>query len=460
MRAPVRLPMTACATALFLSSFLSSCATLSEEALLDMPVVDRSGDMVIAADGDGVGVSWASVTESPLVRTATELSNLGGAPIVLGAVGVMMAADAAPRGRARRLSLGLNAEIDADALDADLAGRIAAALDADMVDIPPAELSEDDPAVIRIKGFDRAADLRNEGYVVETEYALALDGSALRVTAEIRHAELLEVEADLRREMDALDNAQNSAAARSALRKIRRLQERHAALQALYRARIEYHSDPVDLPMEAVPAPMLADEVRAALDTERQMRRQAAQDAYDTALATADDDRRKARVERRRDRALARADKLFEDGLARVGDMEDQETDDPVGKMDRLLLAMTEWQAGEDGRTRLDAALDGAHAFIAEAVRMTYGPELELGEQDTGRLGEPVADGVETPGSEMPGSETPGSGTPTEFAGVRLLNRLEDGRSIMLITEGPDTGTIMSIPRGGPRDYGRSVAQP
>ncbi|MEM7729966.1 MAG: hypothetical protein AAF311_11950 [Pseudomonadota bacterium] len=421
-----------------LSLAVVGCATTPQTSSPASLTVDRSADIVIAADGQGVGTSWSSITDSPVARTVAELSNLGGAPVVLGAVGVALAADAAPRGRARRLTEALNGtlgdEIDPDALDRDLAERIGDALDADVMTDAPADLSMDDPPVVRVKAFERSADLEQEGFIIDTGYALARDGSALRVRADIVHADMLALEREIERELRRLEMARDGyGTMRPSLRRLRRLMRERAALARLHRRRIVFHSDPLDRPAAVamnVATPGVMDDVAAALDAERNARQAVARADHAEAMAKDPDPREAAKADRRLDRALAKADRIHAKGLARIAKTNAGEE---LDKMDPLLLAMDGWtDETPDGDTELMAAVEEAHAFIADRVGAIFGDD------DADRK----------------------SGPPVELDGGRLLDRDADGRMTLLITEGPQSGTVMSLPASGEADYGRSVARP
>ncbi|WP_298918748.1 hypothetical protein [uncultured Algimonas sp.] len=402
----------------------SGCATSTPDTPREAgPLEDRSKNIVIAADSDGVGASWSSVTDSPLARTATELSNLGGAPVVLGAVGLIMAADSAPKRRAKRIATALRGDLDPAVLDRELAERISGIL-------PDPDDAADAPAV-RIKAFERPDDLAREGYVVNPGYALARDGSALRITADIVHADVLDLEQRVAREMRRIELASNrDDGMRRSSRRLRQLQNEWRALPRHYRGRIVYHSDPLQLPPRETlsPAdPAVQLDLREALDAEREGRKRAAEAIYADAAARATKPRHAAKAERRRDKALTKADSLHAKGMDKLADAE-------IDKMEGLLLAAKAWrEPASDGQSALSDAIDKGHAFIAEAV-------------GTALFGVGTLENPDEPSRA--------------FAGADLLRQDEDGRLVMRVTEGREAGTILSVPAAGEAEYGGSVAQP
>lgn len=413
-------------TLAFATATISGCATstqpVSTDAALAEPHIDRSGDIVIAADGDGVGTSWSSVTDSPLARTATELSNLGGAPIVLGAVGIIMAADAAPKRRAKRVAALLQDDLAPRGLDRRLANRLS--------DIMETADVADDAASVRIKAFERRDDLANEGYVVTTEYALARDGLAVRITADMVHSDVLALEEQIIRELNRIEMVSNHSGMGRSSRRLRQLQREWEALPPRYRGRVVYHSDPIGQPPIDALSPSDPDvltTLRSALDAERAARQRLAERTYNDAISRATKPRHIAKAERRRNKALAKAEKFYSKG-------QDDLADDEIDKMEMLLLATTVWRDSmPDGQSVLSDRIGKGHAFIADVI----GAAL----LDTGALADP-------------------DNPPRRFDGADLLRQDEDGRMVMRLTEGRQAGSIISVPDSGEADYGMAVAQP
>ena len=376
-------------------------------------------DIVIAASQNGVNASWTSITESPLVRSTAELSNLGGAPVVLGTVGAMLVADAKPKGRAKRTAEAINADIDPAAMDRDFAAQLDAALG-------------DDPTDIRITPITRARDLPDDAWIVNTTYTLAKDGTALKVSAHVAHSDdyrrALEIrEEQRRRQFDDPRSTRYAFGDRSRYR-TRRGARRYVPK---YSGRFVYHSDPVTLPDPGdLPEPELQADVakalRSALDAEREARILAAEANYAASIERALSDRKRKKAERRRAKALAKADALHAKGLEKA-------EDGKLDKMERLVLGIEAWRANE--ASALSDAIDSAHIFLAEAL----------------------VQGLSGDTPSPPDDLSVSPGLLAGVDGVTLLDADEDGRMVLKAAG----GQILSLPADGSMaEYGASVASP
>ena len=428
-------------------ALLPACAsTATQSASLDpksRPIPDAlpigqndiTTQVVIAESTEGVGATWTSVTDSQLGRTATELSNLGGAPIVLGAVGAIVAMDAKPRGRAARTATGAAGTFLPEDLDSGFADELDAALADD----------EQSGADIRIQRVKRVRDLPEDAWLVFTDYTLAEDGTALRATAQVAHTDdvrpMMEAQAEAKRRRMSSTPQPGYVTRTFANRyesgerdKLRRRKVR----KPRYKGTFVFHSDSFVLPDAG---DIQADDRRAdierrlvaALDAERDARRAAADAEYAAAMEAAGDKASRIRkAESRRAKAYAKADSLHAKSLETARDGE-------IDKMERLVLGIARWtEEADDGETTvLGEAIDSAHQFFAEALAQRL-PHIGTGE--------PVID------RELTHEET--------VRGVVVLGLDADGRSVIEVLEGPQAGTVISVPEDGAAEYGTQTADP
>ena len=200
-----------------------------------------TNQIVIAEDNDGVGMSWTSVTDNPAMRTATELSNLGGPPAVIGAVTAIVALDAKPRGRAKRTAEAVNGGLEDGVLDEGFAEKLDAAFAAS----PTVETD------ISVQPFNRLRDIPEDAWLVFTDYTLSDDGSALRATARVGHAadyrRALELERE-RRQQEQMGYSTTSTYRYQAYERERRRRLRREAYRPKYSNSFVYHSDRLILP--------------------------------------------------------------------------------------------------------------------------------------------------------------------------------------------------------------------
>ena len=418
----------------------SSSAPLSASArpIPEAPAVDfETGEVltravVVVENSDGVGATWSSVTESQAMKTAAELSNLGGAPLVLGAVGAIVVADAAPRGRAARTADAINANIDVDMLHDGLADALG-------------DVLADDPqsgAVITTQEVKRIRDLPEDAWVVFTDYELAEDGSALKATARVGHAEDFRhfdaVERELKRQdseyyrSGTLRYSYESMAREQSRR--RRVRERLDRYTPRYTNVFVYHSDMFVLPETG---DMMSDDERAkkedrlirALDAERDARVAAARAAHAETLASTDKPGKIRKADRQLDKALKKAESLHEKSLAKA-------RDGKLDKMERLVLGMERWADGEADGSAISVAIEEAQDFFADAMAR------EL----------PYVGTVETEEREP---------TDRELAkNLQMLSVDDSGRLVAQVITGPSAGVIVSVPEEGTADYGQQTAKP
>lgn len=375
--------------------------------------------IVIASNTDGIGAAWASVTQNAMAGTLAELSNLGGAPVVLGTVGAVMALDAAPKGRAARTARAINAGVDPAELDAALAAALENELD-------------DFDAPVTVMPIERTRDLPEDAYVVTTEYTLASDGSAIRVRSDVRHTDLLRFIAAVNESEQRLQSAREGFGSYDPRRERRRVEK--ARKRYLARPRFAgsfiYHSDPIALPDTGeLPEEELQMRMRerlvSALETERAAQRQRADDRYAADVAAKPE--REARAAKRRDKAYAKADSLYAKSLEKAGD-------DEFGKMERMVLGMEKWLDSSEGASLIAQTLDDAQAFMVASI----------------------ADGLEN------GAITEAIAAPDALVAgepVETLATLDDGRAIVRVVEGQQRGMVMSVPESGAADYGGAVAR-
>ncbi len=391
--------------------FLSACATTNAPSAAP-PRAMQTGDTqsVVVLPSYGIGTSWTSVTDSPLARTAAELSNLGGTPAVAGALGLMLAVDAAPKGRAERVSLALNADIDPAELDADLVGTLDAAL----------------PEEIEVDRLSPDGSLPRNSWVVKTYYTLAKDGTAVRVTADIAHSSDMARRAEMQRiarrlERQAELRQQGFGLGRPSLQD-RRDVARYRALSRIpprYQGSVQFHSDAINLPEPDSLGPShIEDWLTGALEEEREARKRAAADRHAAALARPGSERKRARRTRKADarleRDLAKAERLYEEGIEAARDGE-------IDKMEQLVLGLNSWTDADS--PALSTAIADAQAFIAEQLDDLLSGEAQM------------------------------TATP------ELLEQDEE-RIVMRARDAQGRDLVISTPDAGEAEYGESVARP
>ncbi len=382
-------------------------------------VEPRKPTIVIAANTEGVGAGWNSITQNPMAGPVAELSNLGGPVTVIGAVGAIVALDAAPKGRAARTARAVNAGVDMEALDESLANGLESELDDLEVDVA-------------VKVIERTKDLPDDAYVLATDYTISTDGSAVRVRSNLRHSDVIRyvelVEASNKRLQLAREGFGNFDYRREQ-RRIDKARERLLSNRR-YAGAYVYHSDPIalpdtgDLPEEELQMDM-RERLVSALDVERNAQRMRAEAIYQAAIAADPSEKRQRKAAKRRDKAFAKADKLYADSLEKAGD-------DEFGKMERMVLGVEQWMDAETGDTLIAETLAEAQAFIIDAI----------------------ADGFES-GAVAQVGVTPDAVVDGEP--VQTLKTEPDGRSIVRVVDGPNAGTVMSVPEFGIGDYGGST---
>lgn len=411
----------------------------------EAPAVDFASDgltrtVVIAESDHAIQTSWSSVTDSQVARTATELANLGGAPVVLGAVAGIVALDAKPRGRAARTATGVSGKI----LPGELDGALAEELGEQLVE---AEIGEMD---VRVQNIDRMRNVPDDAWVVVTNYTLSEDATALRSTAQLIHGEELRyqrmVEAELRRrDMERMSpgtrgglgysvGQRNAAFGNTYRRRNSRLSKRPPAR---LRRVFEHHSDGIVLPEvgELVSddnRDTLESRIETALGLERDRRRAAADARVEDARARGLSDKKIAKAERKRDKAYSKADKLYTEGMKRARDGE-------LDKMERMVLGIAAWNtpvAPGSEETRLDRALNNARSFFARAIA-----ERLPGVTDSDPL------------DREPTHEE-------NLRGIMVLDTKDDGRQTAEFFKGDRAGLVVSYPEDGLGDYGRQKAKP
>jgi hypothetical protein len=393
--------------------------------------------IVIAENDDGVSTSWSSVTDNPAMRTATELSNLGGAPVVLGAVTAIVALDAKPKGRAKRTAEAINSAFAGGALDQDLATQLETALNID----------PQHDAQIAVQPVDRLQDIPDDAWLVFTDYTLSKDGSALRATARVGHSAdyryALELAREARQqELMGFNSASNYRY--QAYQQERRRRLRRAPRQPRYTNSFVYHSDRLLLPE---PGDLQSDDRReeleaqliTALRAQRDARRAYADAMYENAVGNEESERKRKRAERRRDKAHKKADAHLAKALERA-------TDGELNKEERLVLGAARWQGvnAEDGLTaeasRIEQTIAQAQAFFASALAQQL-PGFEREPEDSRLMQQP----------------------PTEeqlALGRRIIAKSDDGRRVVQILTGQEAGALISLPDEGTAEYGRQSAEP
>ena len=375
--------------------------------------------IVIAANTEGVGAGWTSITQNPMAGPVAELSNLGGPVTVIGAVGAIVALDAAPKGRAARTARAVNAGVDMGELDASLAEGLEAELD-------------DIEAEVDVRTIERSRDLPEDAYVLTTDYTIATDGSAVRVRSNLRHSDLIRYVEQLEGANKRLQLAREGFGTYDLRREQRRLDKARKRLlrKRRFAGAYVYHSDPIALPDTGdLPEEELREDMRArlvaALDVERAAQYKRADDAYEAYLAEETSEKRQRRAEKRRAKAYAKADALYAKSLEKAGD-------DEFGKMERMVLGVEQWVGADGGDTLIAETLAEAQAFIIDAI----------------------ADGLESGVIVEEGAKPDAvvDGEP-----VQTLQTQADGRSIVRVVDGPNAGTVMSVPEFGIADYGGST---
>lgn len=398
--------------------------------VVDGEVITR--DVVVAQNTDGVGATWSSITENETMKAATELANLGGAPVVLGAVAGILAVDAAPRGRAGRTADALNADLDGDVLHDGLADALSGTL-------------ADDPetgARISVKEVRRGRDLPEDAWVVITEYVLAEDGSALRATARVAHAEDYRFNEMMRRQQRLGETQYYRAGSMSYnYRQLAREQERQRRLRdrarrhkPRYSNTFVYHSDMFVLPETG---DMQSDDQRQrkedrlvkALETERDARIAAAEAQYLQTTEQTEEPGKLKKAARRRDKAIKKATSLFDKSMEKARDGE-------LDKMERLVLGMERWAGGEADGSAIAEAIEEAQTFFAEAIAR------------------------ELPGIGTMEVETREPTDREQARGFMVLESESDGRFVAQVIQSEGEGTIISIPEEGPASYGGQTATP
>ena len=390
--------------------------------------------VVIAANPDGVGTSWRSVTENEMARSAAELSNIGGAPVVLGTVGVVMAADAKPKGRANRLTKAVNAGLVGEGT-----------LDEGLKEALADELAENEiaDAEVRVAELERLSDLPEDAWLVFTDYQISTDGTALRATAKIAHTDDYRAELQLAQEYKR-QRLMHGGAVPDIYEYRGMTSTRLARRQREYQRRVPrfngtfvYHSEPLLLPAigdisDSDTRTEMEDKLVEALEAEHVARRLAADENLKSSTERANGNKTKiSRATRRRDRAYKKADSLLKSSLKDARDGE-------ISKMETLVLGMARWRAGEEtGDTPLTRALDEAHAFFAETLTERL-PVIGTGSAEDQR--EPTL--IEA------------------SQGMLVLDASDDGRKEIVMLAGETAGTVVSLPDEGVAEYGGQTADP
>ena len=417
----------------------------SQRPVLDAaPLTANDGitrTVVVAQSDKAIQTTWSSITDNQLVRSTAELANLGGPPVVIGAVAGIVVMDAKPRGRAARTATGVNGEVLPSDLDTGLVDEI----EAQLVEAETADMT------VRVQELGRLRKLPEDAWIVTTRYELAEDATALRSTAHLMHVDELRYEMEIASEMRRRDlsstapsfrtsslgytTSQRNAAFGNAKRSLR---SRIKPPRKRLRRTFVHHSDSVTLPEVGDlttddQREVLEDTIVAALEQERARRKAAADARVAHARNTGMPEKKIAKAERKRDKAYAKADKLYTESMEKARDGQ-------LDAMERLVLGVAAWGApvepGADA-TLIDTAVDKAQAFFAAAIA-----ERLPGVTDTDPL----------EGRELTNEE--------RVRGAMLVDADPDGRKVAEFFKGEQKGLVISYPDEGTSEYGRQRAKP
>ena len=373
--------------------------TLSPEMaaeLADTTVAVRENDGGIraawtsAAYGNAVG----GVMSNPYIMPAGVSPLAAGIGGGIGQAIAIAILDAAPGARADRSTRSINAGIDPEALDRELAERFKDAAPAGSVRVEGVEMLDADMVL-------------DDAIIVDTRYLLAEDASAVQVAA------LVSYEDERRPYQTRYTFAEKTPKAET--------RGPH------YRNSFTYHSDRFE-------APAMTDAVREELVA-------AAKAQYADGMADLDNRFTEMSEEKAARKRQKEAEKLAKTRDKVLGSADD----DKLSKTERAVITIDKWKDGA-----LESAIDEAHAFIVASVM------ADLNRSDIPQFERQAELTKEQRGSFFKAPDA-GYG-PIGNAEFEVIGEEADGRQILRITSGMNAGAIHSVPAEGFATYGNTSA--
>ncbi len=379
---------------------LSACATVTpvpNTRKLTPDLMSQMGatDAVIVKN-NGVRAGWTSAGVGP-AQDYTYVVPAGTSPAAAGigaglghAIGVAIV-DAAPSARAKRAVKSINSGIDKQALDEAFIRKIKSVSTSGSVkpgNIETAEFNRKDP--------DPQGKLK-----IKTEYTLAEDASAVRVSALVTY---VNDEMSYQTPYDFGGKPPKSEVE-----------------GALYRNRFTYHSDKFE-------APELTDAVRDQLM--QAIKSQYAEDV--TSVNESDDEAKK------KEKQLSKLDKRKNKALEAAGD-------DKLSKIELATLLIDKWRGNRN--PALSTAIDDGQTFIAEMMF------TDLNNSDIPHFER------QTPLPETKGSFWKGVPIIVGPIGNHEYSELEqkaNGRKVIRLDSGPYAGAYHSYPKSGFASFGNT----